>query len=274
MRPVLPALLLALLLAPVASAHLENQNQASTLEAGPYLVYLEPRPSPPFAGDMVTFSALISSAETGGLLHRVPATVLVAGPGGFSSRKEMQPDGTGYLLASMVIPNAGVHSVRVFVRNTTTNETSSADTEIEVFPNLPFRIRAVDQTQDVVTNTTTPIVVEVVDSISLSRKDAFADLDVRIERWTNDHRELLGTTDVEPTRTGAGLWRIEHRFDAAGMYHIRFASADGAFNYSEVPLLHVYVNEPPPAAKNEAPLPGILALAGALVLAGALRRRG
>lgn len=276
MRPLLVSalVLLALLLAPTGAAHVESFNQASTSQAGPYLVYLEPRPTPPFANDMVTFSALVSSAQTGGFLRNVPAEIVVEGPEGFRQNKTMQPDGTGYLLASMVIPRPGVHTVTLILRNATTGEASSAQTELEVFPNLPFRIRAVDQAQDMVTNTTTPIVVEVVNAITLARQDPFQDLQVRIERWSNDHSEMLGSVEVAPTRTGTGLWRFDHRFTEVGMYHIRFASEDGAFNYDEVPLLHVYVNEQPPVADNETPLPGLLAALAAVALAGAVRRRG
>lgn len=271
---LLPFALLLALLAPTAAAHVETFSQARALQAGPYLAYLEPSPTPPFANGTVSFSVLVSSAENGGILAKVPGSILIAGPGGYSARMNLTPDGTGYLIASTVVPNPGMHSVRLFLRNTTTDETHSADTELEIFPNLPFRIRAVDQAQDIVTNTTIPIAVEVVDAVTLARTDAVADLRVRLEHWSDDHTRLLGSEDVTPSRAGTGVWKFEQRFREPGMYHIRFASAGGAFNYADVPLLHVYATEPPPAEDNETPSVGVALLVGLLVVAGALRRRG
>jgi MYXO-CTERM domain-containing protein len=277
-RVALAALLAAALFAPLASAHVEDYSQSRALQTGPFLVFFEPRPTPPFANQTATMVVQVSDAQTGSLLREVPATVLVAGPDGFTERKRMEPDGTGYLLASMQLPAAGNYSARVLLRDAQ-NETHAVDTEFEVFPNLPFRVRPVDQALDVYTGQRTPLAFEVLDPVTLARKDAFTDLTVRIERWSEDHAEFRGASETQAERTAPGVWRIDHTFEQNGMHHLRFASEAGGFNYADVPLLHVYATSPEPAGEadggKDAPGSGALGALAALA-AGALlllRRR-
>lgn len=270
----LAALALLVPLAPFAEGHVESYAQSRALQAGPYLLFFEPRPVPPFANHTASMVVQVSDADTGGLLTRVPITLVVAGPGGFTERKPMESDGTGYLVASVTLPLAGNYSARMLVRDESTNETFGADTEFEVFPDLPVRIRPVDQALDVITDTRTPIAFEVVDPITLARKDTLTDLTVRVEHWSDDHATFLGEEMTPAVKAGPGLWRIEPIFKEPGMYHLRFASDAGGFTYADVPLLHVYAITPEAAgtSERESPSLGVVAIA-ALALALALARR-
>lgn len=264
--------LVALLLAPVAAAHVESYSQGRALSAGPYLMFFEPRPAPPFAESPSSLVVQVSDNATGMLLRDVPATVAVVGPAEFNVTKPLQSDGTGYQIASMTFPAPGNYTARVELRDPE-NGTHGADAQFEVFPNLPFRIRPVDQALDVYTGQSTPIAFESVDPLSLERKDAFSALDVRIERWSEDHRQFLGQEDTAAQKLGVGVWRIDHVFKEPGMHHIRFASGAGGFNYDQVPLLHVYaISEEAAGGGKDAPAAGALALA-ALAAMALLRRR-
>lgn len=260
-------------LVPFAAAHVSDFSQSRAIVAGPYNVFFEPRPTPPFAENTVSMVVQVSSVDTGALIPRIPASVLVAS-GDFTERKKMEGDGTGYLVASMVLPAAGNFSVRVFVTDESSNQTYAADTEFEVFPNIPYRIRAVDQTVDVYTGQRTPLAFEVVDPVSLEAKDVGA-LQVRLEHWTEDHKTFLSAQDAPATKQGAGVWRIDPVFQETGMYHVRFASDAGGFNYADVPMLHVYAVAPSEGAlQKDTPGPQLgLLVAIVLVLATLTRRR-
>lgn len=276
MRLVPILLLAALLLAPLAAAHVDSYMQSRALQAGPYLVFFEPRPAPPFANHTVSLVVQLSDAGTGTPVRGdVPVTILVAGPGGFTERKPAESDGTGYQIASMVLPERGNYSARVLIRDDATNETHGADTEFEVFPDLPFRIRPVDVALDIYIGQRTPIAFEVLDPITLERKDdAFPNLTVNVEHWSDDHTTFYSAEEVAAQKTGTGVWRIDHTFKEAGMHHLRFASAAGGFNYADVPLLHVYALQPQEGELTQTPglgtLGAVVALLGAFVL---LRRR-
>lgn len=249
---LLLALALALALAPVASAHVDSYTQFRSFDVGPYKFAFEPRPAIPFADNPMSIVANFADNNTGALLRSVNASVLVAGPEEFVHRGPMNPDGTGYHVASMTLPAAGMYSVRVIVRDDSGNY--SATSEFEAFPDIPYRIRPVDASADATVGVITRLAFEIVDADTLARKDP-GDLAVRVEHWTEDHTQMLGYEDATPERVSAGVWRIEHVFKETGMHHIRFASAAGGFNYADVPLLHVYATAAPAVVEKDTPFP-------------------
>lgn len=269
MKPAAALVLAILATLPVASAHVESFSQFRSYEVGPYRIGFEPRPAIPFATEPMSIVAQFSDNATGALLRSVNATVLVAGPADFVFRGALTPDGTGYHVASMTLPARGMYSIRVTVRDGAGEHT--AQSEFEAFPDVPFRVRPVDATADVTTGTITPLAFEFVDPDTLAPKDP-GDLKVRVEHWSEDHTQMIGAEDAPATRVSSGVWRIEHVFKDTGMYHIRFASDAGGFNYADVPLLHVYATAPLGPAEKDTPFPTLGALA-ALALALALRRR-
>lgn len=271
----LVAAVLALLAgATLVGAHVESYAQSKALQAGPYLVFFEPRPAPPFAESPASMVAQISSASTGALEKNANATILVAGPEEFSERKKMENDGTGYLVASMTFPARGNYSVRIFVKDAGTDQTHAAESEFEVFPNIPYRVRPVDQTADVITGQRVPLAFELDDPITLAPKH-LADLRIKLEHWSDDHTTFLGEQAEVATNVGNGVWRIEPVFAQSGMYHIRFASTAGGFNYADVPLLHVYATSPQSAGIDEkdTSAAGAFLIVGLVALVAILRRR-
>lgn len=274
MKAALPLIVALALLAPAAVAHVESFNQSQALTAGPFLVFFEPRPIPPFVDDAASMVIQVSDSDTGARISRIPITVIVAGPNDFAERKTLESDGTGYFVAAMRFPSAGNYSTRILLKDERTNETHGVDTEFEVFPDLPVRIRPVDLEADAIVGTRTILAFDVIDPDTLSRKDALDDLSVKIERWSDDHREFLGETTVPAQKISPGLWRLEHTFQATGMHHLRFASQGGGFTYADVPLLHVYAITAEEAGiqPEETPVPIVVAIA-AIAIAGILLRR-
>lgn len=271
---ILLALCVAALAAPAAQAHVESFSQAQSLQLGPYYALLEPRPTPPFANHSITFSALISEAGTGKYATDVPVKLVIGGPGGHNERLTLRHDGTGYHLASTMLSTPGLYSMRLLVENKTSGETYSADSEIEIYPDLPFRIRAVDQALDIYTGSTMPLAVEVVDPASLARKDTLTDLTFHLEHWSDDHETLYASVDVPGKKVNPGVWRIDHRFDEPGMYHLRFASQSGGFTHADVPILHMYATAPPENVDATSETPGAPALVAVLVALCLLALRG
>jgi hypothetical protein len=78
---------------------------------------------------------------------------------------------------------------------------------------------------------------------------------------------------------GTGLWTASYAFPTAGMYHLRFASQSGGFNYADIPILHLYVTDPTQGTASgggthKLPAPALPLALGTLALAAlALRRR-
>lgn len=274
-------LLAALLAAPLASAHVEGFSQSKTLAAGPYTVFLQPKPDVIFANTTVTISAQVADNMTGQIARNVTATMLVGGPDGFNKRTEMRFDaGTGYLIGVTALPARGNYSFRLLLK-APDGATHVAETELEAYPNLPVRIRAGDAAQDVFVGRPAGLTFQVVNTTTLQPSDAYDDLTIRYERWSDDHSAMLGVEDGTLTRVGPGLWQANHTFPERGMYHLKFASQAGGFTYADVPILHTYATAPPQADIEDAPsrsvpAPGLAPLAVALGVAAlvALRRRG
>lgn len=274
MRRVL-VLLALFALVPTAGAHIEGFSQARSLPLGPYQAYVEPQPTTIYANSTLSFSALITDNATGGYVTTLSATMVLRGPNGWTKTLNMTRDSTGYLLASLVMPGAGNYSADFVLHDKDRDYSSS--TSFVAYPDLPFRIASADPGQDVYAGSRTPIAIEVTDPLTGERVDKFDDLEISMERWKDDHSAMLGHDSLTPKRDARGLWKVDYTFKEPGMYHLRFASRSGAFNYDEVPILHLYATDPAlggsAPAKKGVPEPGVglvvLALAG-LVLA---RRR-
>ena len=269
------AIAVGLLLAPVAAAHAETFTQFKSTEVGPYSIGFEPRPTVPFANTSTSLVAQFADNNTGALLRNVPSSVLLSGPNDYAFRGPLNPDGTGYHVASTILPWPGNYTARVIIRDESTNQTYSADAQFEVFPDIPYRIRPVDLEADAIIGEITPLAFEIVDPDTFARKDV-GDLSIRVEHWSEDHTQFLGAEDAVATRLSPGIWRIEQVFKESGMYHIRFASSAGGFNYADVPLLHVYAQPPVdngPDATRDTPWPTLGVAALVLVLALVLPRR-
>lgn len=271
-------LVAALALSPSAAAHVEGFSQSKTVSAGPYTVFLQPKPDVIFANTTVTISAQVADNATGSLARNVTATMLVGGPNGFSKRSEMRYD-SGYLLGVTALPHRGNYSFRLTLKEPG-GATYLAETELEAYPDLPVRIRAADAAADVFVGQSASLTFQLVNATSLQPMDGFDDLSILYERWSDDHSAMLGLTEGNLSKVGKGLWRADHTFPERGMYHLKFASLAGGFTYADVPILHTYATAPPnvdledePARNVDGPGLAPLVLAAGAVALVVLRRR-
>ena len=281
-RTLLLVLLVALPLAlPASSAHVEEFSQAKTVPAGPYNVFLQPKPDVVFANTTLTMTAQAYLADTGSRARNVTATLVVAGPNDFSKRSAMRADGE-YFLAAVMLPHPGNYSARILLQEGET--TYNADTEIIAYRDLPIRVRSVNDEADTYVDEPQTLLFETVNRTTLRPVEGYDDLTIRIEAWSDDHTQMKGVFEAPLTRDAEGRWAITHTFKEQGMYHLKFASRAGGFTYDDVPILHTYASTriDPSAGGNEGgeegsrkvPLPGallVVALACAALLAA--RRR-
>lgn len=275
------ALLLAVLVlaAPLAAAHLETYNQAVPIAIGPYSAIVEPFPQPVFENTNLMLRALFTRLDTGAYATNVTVTLDLQYPNGTNETRPLNPDGRGYFLTNLVVRHRGDHVARVTVKDAA-GEYSNA-TNVTVYPDAAVRLRAADpDAPEPVVGQEYPLAVLTFDNVTGGLTDKLTDMTLRVEHWTDDHGTLLGSEEVVLNRTEKARWGARHVFEEKGMYHLRFASSSGGFNYDDIPLLHIYANDPVPArqppaptdAGRDAPL-GLGVVLAAVVLAGVLLRR-
>ena len=268
------AFLALALLAPLAAAHLETFSQAVPLTLGPYSALVEPFPAPAYENTALTIRALFTRTDTGAYATRLNATLDVAFPDGSNQSKPLEPDGSGYFVAYVLVRERGEHGARVTV--TDAEGSWSNATDVTVYPEVGVRLRPADpDLPEPTVGEPYPLGILVLDNATLAPKESVTDLRVDLQHWTDDHVTMLGSEEVRLEKEGAATWRATHTFREKGMYHLRFASSSGGFNYDDIPLLHVYANDPPPGPSvtpKETPLGAVVAL-GALALVACTRRR-
>lgn len=260
-------------LAPAAQAHVEAFSEADTLRVGPYSVFLDPRPYPIYDGSALSLSAIATDTRTGRYATDVGMLVNVTAPNGASRTVTLRPDQTGYLVGALVVNEPGNHSARVLIHDS--NGTHAGETWFDVYPDLAWRIRPSNANYDAYANETGTLEFETIDSRTYLPAGGLADLTVRVEHWTDDHRTMLGADETPMEQTSPGLWRASYRFPGTGMYHMRFASVAGNFTFSDVPVLHVTAYEREDEGSQETPGASALlaGLAAAALLAYARRSR-
>ena len=274
---VLPILLLLALLplAPSGQAHISGFSQGKSLNVGPYLAYVATQgsggsPEDIFADSPLTFTAQLARASDGSLVTTLPGTISIAAvSSNWNKTLQMQSDGTGFLVASAILPAAGNYSVTFQTKDQAGSYQNGST--IQAYPNLPFRMRAVDPAQDIIVGATTTLALESDDPTDLRAADKFSDLQVDVERWSDDHTIMYGATTVNARHAGPGLWKIDYVFPQPSMYHLRFASRAGGFNMTDVPIMHLYATQSPAAQKT--PAPGLVGLGASVLVAFALARR-
>lgn len=276
------ALCFALPLAlPPAGAHFEETNlNAARLTAGPYIISFLTTPATAFERATTGLTAQIALAQAGTPLggNAVEASVTIVGPGGFNGSRALAPDGSGFFVASVAFPSRGVYTLDIHVQSRSSEDEGRASTNVEVFPNHPWRLRPIDTALIVYANESATFDFEMVNATLLTRQDYVTDLTARIEHWADDHLRKLSEQEVIGTRTSEGAWRFIATPTGSGMHHFRFASSSGEFNYDESPPLHASVDldrsqmqfdEP----VRDAPLPSLALLALVAVLAALAHRR-
>lgn len=274
---LLAALALVPALAPPGAAHISGFSQGKSMDVGPYLAYVATQgpagsqPEDVFAQTSLTFTAQLARRSDGSLVTTLPGTISLAGPDGWTKTLEMQSDNTGFLVASAVLPAPGNYSVTFGTRDEGGSYQNGST--IQAYPNLPFRIRAVDPGQDILAGARTSIALETLDPVTLDRVNAFDDLQIDVERWSDDHSTKYSQETVDARHAGVGLWKIDYVFDQPSMFHLRFASRSGGFNMTDVPIMHLYATQPSSAATAKSPGAGFVGVSVAAVAAALVARR-
>lgn len=271
---------LALLAAtPFAGAHISGYSQNQSLPLGPYAAYLELTPADPFANNSLSFSALLTDNATGNYVTDLKASMVLRGPENWTRTVQLQPDGRGYLVGAVILGGPGSYST-TFVLHGADGQDYQSVTGLTVYPDLAVRLASADPNQDVITGERTTIAIETDDPVDGRRVNAVSDLSLSIEHWSIDHATLFDTRVVDMQKgNGPGLWTYSYAFPETGMYHLRFASRSGGFNYSDVPILHLTAS-PAPSGSGEGvkktPGPAVLLVIGglaAVALAAGRRER-
>ena len=272
------ALFLVLLLAlPLAGAHIEAFSQSKPVSVGPYSAIVEPRPAPMYANGALSMTAIFSRTADGTYATKgIQPSIQVTDAAGNNTTTPMQPDGSGYYVASVAFREPGNYTVSVIVKDA--EGTYSNASVFTVYPDLPVRFRSGDPTQlDPVVGEPYAIAIDSLDPETLLPADnGVTDVTVTLERWSDDHSRLFEATPHAMTHAGVGRWTLDHTFPVKGMYHLRFASVSGGFKNDDVPILHVYANEPAPGSGTPGTRPVPLPWAGVLLALGAValaRRR-
>lgn len=274
MRSALVLLVMVLTLVPLTlpagQAHIVPFQQAVPLALGPYNALVQPKPDPMYANTGLSMTAIFSRAVDGTYAPTLPATLELEGPRGYQKSTRMEPDGSGYVVASLLVPTSGNYTAKITVNDS--GNAYSNQTQFFAYPDLPIRIQTEDPNQpDPSTNDSSfQIGIATVDNITLQRSDAITDLTLVLEHWSDDHKTLFGSTSMPMKHAGKGLWRAAYAFPTQGMFHLRFSSASGGFKPDDVPILHVYARDAP---AKKSPMPGVALFALATLAAAGITRK-
>lgn len=256
--------LLAILALPHAAAHLESPTQGRALQAGPYTVFLDPKPATIYANATnQQFTLEFGSPPA----KPVTATLQLSGPNGFRAIVPFEDYDATRKLAVVGFNASGEHAARLVLEDD--EGEYLANLFLTVYPDLPFRVQPADPNLDVWSGESTAMRFETVRPGTTERFDALEGLQVLVMRMSSDHQRVLATQTMNATREDVGLFRLDHAFVEEGHYYLRFASPAGEFNTTDVPLIHLTAITRPPdtggARTPASPAWALLALAAVAV---------
>jgi hypothetical protein len=254
-------------------AHVESFSEAKSLSAGPYAVFVDVYPTPVFSGTLTSVSAFVTKNGPSGIDSDLNITLKMELPGKVNETLVFQRQSQTVFGAfwSTEWPGPYIGTLTLEANRTT----YVLDSNFTVYPELGFRIRPANPSLDSATNKTVTLDFAVVDAATGNRTDPFTDAKVRFEHWSDDHRVLMDVEDSPLARKENGLWSADQVFRNGGMYHMRFSSESGRFDYLDTPILHLYALDPLPGAEEKTTeadrqTPGPAGLDALLVGAGAV----
>lgn len=268
-RPVVLALVC---LAPAALAHGASHGFVQANVAGDKLVTLSLGPDLPVAGIPLPITMKVEESKT-----RLPVPNLTVT---YDAREANQ---TAFVSNASAPPYAGFPhyydggnltfpkngTFQVVVRLPAAEAVFTAD----VYPNIPYRVdylgpaqvasgRPLSAAFAVTRHPTGELVADVPDPV------------VVLEEWTFDHSREIARSTLALTKGEDSLYHAAPVFDREAMYHIYFTSASLGIPNRATPMAHVVVSPPadsPPT--NDAPLGGVLALLGPLLVGAMISKR-
>lgn len=268
MRSALVLLVLVVFAAP-AAAHVSAFTEAQNLLAGDWTIFVDPKPAPIYEGAAFNWSVYVGEGALAVPVKEARVTI----------RVERGPAHVGHAWTLHALPRAGEHlaparleeagAYNVSVHVATQNETRQANATFRIWSDLGARIAMADPNFDAFANETKDVQFVTVDRAG-QRLDAFPSLTVRFEHWDDTHRVLRGFEERELTRTGVGTWSTSYGFPWRGMYHMSFASE--SFGFNDTPILHLTAIQAYDFGDDDGdrdmPLPALLAV---LALGGAAK---
>lgn len=257
-------ILVLIALAGTANAHVSNFGDTKTIQAGPYLITVNPSLSPVYTNTLLSLQVDVSNQS--GMYVQRPVNLTLIEPDGTTRELKIARSPNGGQEAPTVLQQKGNYTL--IGRVTDENGTYEGRVWLDVYPNLPVRIFPLNEEQDVAPGQLTTFGVQVVDRNAEPFADV-TDLGGSIELWNTDHTQMMRRDFVEFRKSGSdGTWTVQYTFPETGMYHVRFASESGNFTEDDVPLLHTYATPaPPPIVSAQTPLPGGLALLALALIA-------
>lgn len=275
MRPLLAvALLFAALTAPGATAHINNFADTKTLDlAGLFYAQIDPQPQPIFANETTLFTVYLTSQRTGSYVTDLESVRLTFEANGTSLDVPLEPTANDSLAGNVTFPHRGNYTATLRVDDGSGG--TDATTWMNVFPDLGFIVAPIEEFVDPERNRTTAFSVRTIDPDTGQRVAVATDMRFRVQHWDDAHTRVLRTYEVELMPQKDGSFRFEHVFNATGQYHLYIGSTSAAVGYDDLPMLHVFVNDPlpeDPALARQTPL-GLAILLAGLAVASLIRSR-
>lgn len=253
---------------PTANAHINNFADTKTIDvAGAYYVQIDPQPQPLYANETTTFTVYVTSRTNGSYVTQFESIRLTLKSGDTILEVPLQPTANETLTGDITFPHRGNYTTMLSLDDGVRQGRNV--TWMEVFRDYGYIIAPVDDFVDPIVNETTIFHVQTIDPVTKARKSVATDMRIQVDHWDNAHTRVIRSFMVDLTPQPDGTFRFETRFDQVGQYHMYVMSDSAGLDYGDVPMLHVFANDPIADEKKGIPLAApllSLAIASAIVI--------
>lgn len=241
-RVTLAALVLLLAL-PSTQAHVEEFGSDTVFESDSYVAVLSPDRQP-VAGQMMDWRLIVQEWSADRLGAASTATRIShawTGPEAATFNGTLRHAANSTWEGSWQFPSAGTWNATFTFDNGAKRE--AATLTLSVYKDIGFRITPVNEELDAFVGNVTPLDFKLVwyDNERAQTSQGPSRLLLTLERWTDDHSQMLGSEKIILQRTRDHTWATDVTFREPGMRHMRFTSS--LFEADEVPTLHIFVQE-------------------------------
>lgn len=237
------AALAILTVMPAASAHINNFADTKTIDvAGAYYVQIDPQPQPLYANQTTTFTVYVTSRTNGSYVTHFNNIHLTLEEDGTILDVPLEPTANETLVGTITFPHRGNYTTTLKLDDGTRHGENT--TWMDVFHDYGYLVVPVDDFVDPIRNETTTFFVQTIDPLTRERKQVATDMRFKIEHWDNAHTKVQRTyyTDLMPQSDGT--FKFEDTFTELGQYHLYVGSTSAGLDYGDVPMLHLFANDP------------------------------
>ena len=245
-RHLVPLILLvAITIGPTASAHINNFADTKTIDvAGTYYVQIDPQPQPLYANESTTFTLYVTSRLNGSYVTQFENIHLTLQDNDTIVEVPLEATPNDTLVGTMSFPHKGNYTTTLRISDGVRHGENT--TWMNVYHDYGFIVVPVDDFVDPIRNETTTFHIQTIDPETKERKRVANDMRFKIEHWDNAHTPVLRTYEVELEPQDDGTFKFEDVFTDLGQYHMYVASDSAGLDYDDVPMLHVFANDPLP----------------------------